>query len=123
MVAEQSGTSPKGFNGAAAVRPRRGEQERIAEDAKRMLQWGRGGEAAESVAEAKAYEEALGFNGAAAVRPRRGATTRDTRQSTRGFNGAAAVRPRRDVYDGFKNRREAELQWGRGGEAAERAFA
>ena len=60
-----------------------------------MLQWGRGGEAAESPAGLWLF------------------------LTTASFKGAAAVRPRKAARDELGVRHEMMLQWGRGGEAAE----
>ena len=63
-----------------------------------VLQWGRGGEAAESSVGAP------------------------VRQPDRGFNGAAAVRPRKATCSDCDGCVADGLQWGRGGEAAERTL-
>ena len=119
-----AGPSPRcgrGFNGAAAVRPRRGPvicssrlnlrplqwgrgREAAERDESRpalrqvfaQLQWGRGREAAERRAGSATRRDACcRFNGAAAVRPRRAGLPSRAGHPPRCFNGAAAVRPRR----------------------------
>ena len=105
------------FNGAAAVRPRKawprtgdarsraarlqwGRGGEAAESAGSragqrlidVLQWGRGGEAAESQPAVAADAAGLScFNGAAAVRPRKGQPLADRRPAT----GQASMGPRR----------------------------
>ena len=112
----------RGFNGAAAVRPRKEARTSTHDgvDASE-LQWGRGGEAAERLAaRSRAEPRSVSFNGAAAVRPRKDGRCGPVCAVMLGFNGAAAVRPRKGDSSCRRAASDRALQWGRGGEAAER---
>ena len=81
-----------GRGGEAAER----QQTRFLTSSPYQLQWGRGGEAAESSLECLLAEPAEPrFNGAAAVRPRKVRRLSKYSDCPTRFNGAAAVRPRK----------------------------
>ncbi len=85
----------RGFNGAAAVKPRKTFGSTAPADVTSMLQWSRGGEAAEDSTSTARTTGSGGFNGAAAVKPRKTSRRRCRGRRARGFNGAAAVKPRK----------------------------
>ncbi len=85
-----------------------------------QLQFGRGGEAAETDhILTLEYQGYLNFNSAAAVKPRRRYLKGTGRAPQMHFNSAAAVKPRRRITIQRRGGRQIELQFGRGGEAAE----
>ncbi len=137
-------TGGTGFNGAAALRPRKswlryyntfkyiwlqwGRGLAAAEmhfcvascTKDTPLQWGRGLAAAEMAAMLrKPKPEYVSFNGAAALRPRKSARFDRSKRKTLRFNGAAALRPRKSRSPAKPHRWRAGLQWGRGLAAAE----
>jgi len=114
--------SPAGFNGAAAVQPRKVRRDgsktvtgdllqwgRGCSAAERglglsgwclttcRLQWGRGCSAAERAFSADSLPACKGFNGAAAVQPRKVTQGLLCPVLRHRFNGAAAVQPRKDA--------------------------
>ena len=113
-----------GFNGATAVRPRKEDWIFRTSSGTRVLQWGRGGEAAESRHRSRStVRRRTRFNGATAVRPRKDTCTsdslaRDGRATLQWGHGGEAVEERRHLD---RRGRAVLLQWGHGGEAVERS--
>jgi len=83
------------FNGAAAVQPRKVGRDLHPRGHLLVLQWGRGCSAAERALRSLCGGRPTSFNGAAAVQPRKAAPECSPWETGPRFNGAAAVQPRK----------------------------
>ena len=120
-LGEGVGRDSTAFNGAVAVRPRKPPSRRSSRV--RGTPTFNGAAAVRPRKDVSGYDEPLiehSFNGAAAVRPRKGCRSPKRSRRPGAFNGAAAVRPRKEERPARRCWSAPSLQWGRGGEAAER---
>jgi len=115
-------TNAAGFNGAAAMKPRKSAAAQTLLTAAGLLQWGRGNEAAEeammafSSSSLPPLQWGRGNEAAEEVQ-----LTKVTPRPAR-FNGAAAMKPRKRLKREGRAEEYGMLQWGRGNEAAEESM-